>query len=542
MSLQQIINRISGKARRMIAPWKVRAKTHPSIRRYMEFCRRKWPRNFPAGEDSVVLVGIFRWNPSVHCYAHFVNWLARTTGSSIRWFHFMWRRDYLYENIFSSFGTQRGLDMDKIGHHRAAAEKVVAEWFAQPRTNWDVVNFSMDGLQIGDLIFDTYLRAAFRPTVRVEDPALCDVMIQAVQIYLGVKEYFARHKVVGVVADHTVYIFSGLLARMAAAARIPVYQLYCDPDFYMVKIENDRKESDVALRYPWPQYKELFREMPPEMQARAREKGRESIEARLRGKKDGILLGVTAYGEASGQQVLENTGRPRILVLLNDFFDSVHHYRTMLFTDFYEWCHFLLSRAEQTPFDWYIKAHPNMLIYETWDRSEQARANQEIIDELRTKYPKVRFLPASVSNRQLIAEGVTAAFTMHSTAGHELAYQGIPVVNAGDNQHIAYPFNLLPKTLSEYEQCIAKADSLQIDMKQDDVAEYVYMNFFYLIERCPARSNPIPMGYFETEEYRERLSTPQTFDHMRQPLPAGEEEKLAAYFDKIVRDVREFSV
>jgi hypothetical protein len=79
-------------------------------------------------------------------------------------------------------------------------------------------------------------------------------------------------------------------------------------------------------------------------------------------------------------------------------------------------------------------------------------------------------------------------------------------------------------------------------MKQDDVAEYVYMNFFYLIERCPARSNPIPMGYFETEEYRERLSTPQTFDHMRQPLPAGEEEKLAAYFDKIVRDVREFSV
>jgi hypothetical protein len=532
LSSHPVFTGFQRKMRELRQRWKEEATLHPAIRRYIDFCREMWPRDYPVKVDSVVLVGLFDWNSSVHCYAHVTNHLARKTGSTIEWFYFYRRRNLLYEKIFAAFGARQGLSMDGLRGNRQAAEEIAGDLFAKLETKSDVANLSLGGIQIGDLIYDTYLRAGFHPTVKIDDPSLREIMVHAVQIYLGVKEYLARKQVVSVIADHTVYIYCGIMARMAAAAGIPVYQIYYGADFHIIKIELDRAHSDVPLRYPWPRYAELFRELSPETQAMARVKGRASLEARLEGKKDGVLLDATAYGATDGKPVFEQTGRPRVLVLLNDFFDSVHGYRWMLFPDFYEWIHFLLEKAGETPFDWYVKPHPNMLIWEKWDRLGQAEANKKVLDELRAKFPKVHFLSPSVSNRQIMAEGLDALFTVHGTAGHEFAYRGIPVVNAGDNQHIAYSFNLHARTIAEYESYIAHANALKVEIRREEIAEYVYMNFFYFLEQCRADANPIPASYFETEEYREQRSRPETFDAFTEPLSVTEKTKLDAYFDR----------
>ena len=89
-------------------------------------------------------------------------------------------------------------------------------------------------------------------------------------------------------------------------------------------------------------------------------------------------------------------------------------------------------------------------------------------------------MPPTVSNLQIAKEGVSAMFTMYGTAGHEFAQLGVPVVNAADNPHIAYPLNYHPATIEEYADLIRRADRLTSSTNPDDVAVYVYMNYYYI--------------------------------------------------------------
>ena len=84
----------------------------------------------------------------------------------------------------------------------------------------------------------------------------------------------------------------------------------------------------------------MFRSMPEEQQVRCREKGRRHLEGKLAGEPDRFTLGSnTAYGESRGK-LFPDSGKPRILVLMHDFFDAPHGFRWMLFPDFYEWALF----------------------------------------------------------------------------------------------------------------------------------------------------------------------------------------------------------
>ena len=132
--------------------------------------------------------------------------------------------------------------------------------------------------------------------------------------------------------------------------------------------------------------------------------------------------------------ILLQNHKKHILVLLHDFFDSPHIYRSMLFSDFWEWIYFTLREAEFTTHNWYIKPHPN-----------SSNKNIEVIKKIMKRFPYIKHIESEASNKQLIDEGINAVFSVYGSAGHEFPYLGIPVVLAGDNPHINYNFTLTPK-------------------------------------------------------------------------------------------------
>jgi hypothetical protein len=509
---------------------------HPSIRRYIKFSRETWLANFSCQPNSVVLVGLYSVPCSVHSYGYVLNYLARKTNSRIEWFSFTKRREYLLEKIFTALGCHPGLYMSEKTADLAAARSFSAELFDGLKSKWDVVNLSLEGVIIGDLIYDTYLRVSYKPTVDIKDKLLQEIIRQAILIFRAIRSYLASRRVVAVIADHTYYIYSGIMVRLACLAGIPVHQVVYGLNFYTVPVSPDPAGSQVALRWPFPDFRILFNKLSTAEQAAAREKGLTSLESRLAGIPNISVLALgTAYCAPSVERILKDSGRPRILILLNDFFDAVHLFRGMLFPDFYEWVHYLIERASQTPFDWYVKPHPNILFWEHRGEPAQAAANRGVVAELRSRFPAIHFLDPTVSNRQIISEGINAMFTVHGTAGHEFAYYGVPVVNAGDNQHIAYSFNLHPQNLADYDRYIANAGELQVECRKEDIAEFVYMNFFYFQERFRSDVNPMPESFFETDEYLESRSRPETYDYMRHTLTPAENQKLAAYFDRQLR-------
>jgi hypothetical protein len=497
-----------------------------ATRRYIEFNQRKWKPDYPRREESVVLVGEFEHNPSIHCYSYITNYLARKTGSVIETFTFYPRRDARLEKLYVSFGAKPGLTMAGARRFMEAATRKANEIFGTLQNKWDVLNIAVDGVILGDLIYDSYLRYFVKATVDLRDEKLLEIIRDALMIFYECRDYLASHKVVAVIPDHTVYINCGILIRLASLAKIPVFMVMHKRAFVLIRLDPRLPEGNQSneRRWPYPEYKQIFKQLAHEQRCVGRAKGGEALAERLSGKiDDRVLNGISAYAPAAETRVFETDDTPRVLVLLNDFCDNVHKFRHMLFADYYDWAHFIFERASQTPFSWYAKPHPNNLL------AQQKNAlNNSVIAELNQKYPRIKILDPSVSNRQMVAEGISAVFTAHGTAGHEFAYMGVPVVNSGDNLHISYSFNLHPKTVEELEQCIRRADSLGVTIDKAEVEEFFYMHNFHFIETNQADVNPIP------EEFRhgKQSVSPAAFGAFIESASPGIEEKLNAYFEK----------
>ncbi len=96
------------------------------------------------------------------------------------------------------------------------------------------------------------------------------------------------------------------------------------------------------------------------------------------------------------------------------------------------------------------------------------------------KYPKFTLLDANTSHHQLIEEGITCVLTTYGTIGFEYAALGIPVVNASvNNPHVAYNFNLHPKSVEEYRNVLKNLDHIDLQINKDEVYEYYFMKNIY---------------------------------------------------------------
>ena len=79
-------------------------------------------------------------------------------GAGLESFYFAGPPDPLTARIYESFGAPLGLSITDTEAFRGLAEQQAGEIFAGLKTKWDVVNIAVDGVPIGDLIYDTYLR------------------------------------------------------------------------------------------------------------------------------------------------------------------------------------------------------------------------------------------------------------------------------------------------------------------------------------------------------------------------------------------------
>jgi len=473
--------------------------------------KKRFGKKKPGTSSGVVLVGIFDYPILTYCYASVLNWLSRKKGISIRSYSFTPKCDPVVKSVYESFGARLGLSRKQLSAFKKVSEIKADSIFSQIKTKWDVLNIRESGIRIGDLIYDSYLRYYSEVTVKISDVRLKGLICEALMVLDASLEYMQKNKVVAFIADDYGYIHGGVPTRVAMSLEIPVFLVCFGPKFFIYQMFGEKETNwhDYPIRWPFHQYHKLFSEMPAEKQKAAISIGNAHVNGKLSGVIDKFTLEtITAYGASKGR-VLEANDKPKMLVLMHDFFDSPHGYRTMLFPDFYDWIHFLLKEAEQTEFEWYIKPHPCV-----WDEKAGTinAQNSGIIEELKAKYKFLKWLKPQTSNRQLVDEGISTVFTVYGTAGHEFAYLGVPVVNAGDNPHIAYSFNFHPSTIEEYSYLISCADKLKIHVQKQEIDEYCYMNYFYFPEKYSTPANPIGNGFYSHPNsnalYTQRSSYP----------------------------------
>ena len=365
------------------------------------------------------------------------------------------------KKIYSSFGAKSFISVDPSKQQIETATQLFNNVYPSLRNKRDLENLTVNDVWIGDLIYDNYLRKYSVPTIDIKDNKFTLFLQERLESFVFWQEYFDAHNVKAVNVSHCGYS-NGIPLRIAIQKEIPAYQTNTA---YVYRLSRKNMFAYGDYKY----FPDIFSKLSPLDQSAGIKEAQKRIDARFSG-----VVGVdmsystkSAYGEKRSQPVLRKSNKLKVLIAAHCFFDSPHSYGNNLFPDFYDWLDYVGKISNETDYDWYIKTHPDYL-----------PGNMEVIEYFLCKYPKLTLVDASASHHQLIEEGISCALTTYGTIGFEYASLGVLVVNASDcNPHIAYDFNLHPKTVEEYGNILMHLDVQTIKINKEEVCEYYYMKF-----------------------------------------------------------------
>ena len=370
------------------------------------------------------------------------------------------------KKIFSSFGVRSFISMDPTMAQIDKAARLFEKVYPSLQTKCDVENLVVDGIWIGDLIYDTYLIRHSEPTIDIQNDKFVRFLRESLETFVFWQEYFQSHDVKAINVTHCVYN-NAIPLRIAVQNNVPAYQTNAT-HVYRMSTENLFAYGDYKY------FPNILRKLSQREQSEGIQEARKRIELRFSGKVgvDMRYSTKSAYGEKRDQPVLRQSNKLKVLIAAHCFFDSPHSYGNNLFPDFYDWFDFLGKISNETDYDWYIKTHPDVL-----------PGNTEIIQYFLDKYSKFTLIDEATSHHQLIEEGISCALTTYGTIGFEYAALGIPVINASlNNPHIAYAFNLHPKNIDEYRALLMNFGRLDFKIEKTQVYEYYFMKHIFNTE------------------------------------------------------------
>lgn len=338
---------------------------------------------------------------------------------------------------------------------RRTAERLIAEC----RNDDDLNSLTVDDIQIGDLVIDTYLR--FKPTAKIDrdDPFMSTVLEQALRDLRHARTYFAARRPKIYLTSYTTYVQHGIPARVAAhlGTRVVSFgnlQELCKIN-HPADMTHTRRAFDYAARFAALDQREA-----------AIQAAEAALSHRMAGGTDAATayMGKSAY---AGRGEVPTGMAGATVVFLHDFYDSPHIYRWMIFHDFWSWICFTIDRLQAAGVPFFVKSHPN-----------QVAANVGDIEELRRRYPDLRFVPVDVTNRQLVEAGMACAVTVYGTVASEMAFMGVPSIACGDHPHISFDFCSTARDRDDYARLLEQAPTLRVDpaSAREQACQFYFMH------------------------------------------------------------------
>ena len=458
-----------------------RLSQHPSAARFISHNRQVFDRpNRQPAKGRVVLIELNDMQSAHIAYSYLANVLATEYRAGITAYvphaHANWWRNLAFAlkkifrlealGVYESFGVTDFISIQVSAEQKRKAGELLADILGRLHSKRDIEELTINGVWLGDLIYDTYLKRFSKPTIDRDNPEFQRSLRESLELFVFWEAYFNSHEVQAVNVTHCVYDLA-IPLRLAVARDIPVFQ--ASPT-HMYRLNRNRLFAYNDFHY----FRERFAALPQPVQQAGVEEARRRIERRFAGKVgvDMAYSTRSAYGAARHARLLRESPRKKILIATHCFFDSPHSYGKNVFPDFYEWLDFLGKISEVTDYDWYIKTHPDYLA-----------GTREIIENFIARYPRFTLLPADASHHQIIAEGIDVALTVYGTIAFEYAALGIPVINNSlNNPHIAYGFNLHSKDEDDYRRLLLGLDTLEFSIDTEQVYEYYFMRYIYNTE------------------------------------------------------------
>lgn len=340
-------------------------------------------------------------------------------------------------------------------------------------------HINVDNIEIGDLIYDQFLRYTNLPTFRKVDLTFLLYVFNSLFYFHRYKDVLLRNNITDIILSHGVYAEYGILERVAASLDkdIKIYQWYnLNPINISMHIANknyirkpryyeEKLMDELVYRYG---KETILSEYEEYMQKRLNAEDKNQIDLAF------VYQGneINTISELKESYTV-NEGCKNIFIFSHAFVDSVKYVHWSLYSDYYTWLYetlvFLAEKSKEHNI--FIKAHPSESMYKC-DITVKST-----IEEVNHKYnSSFIYLDKKVHN-SVVFNLADSIITSNGTVAIEAVCYGIPVLVAASTLYENAKTVIQPKTINEYKKYLENIEN--ISLPSSDIIERAKLCFMF---------------------------------------------------------------
>jgi hypothetical protein len=321
----------------------------------------------------------------------------------------------------------------------------------------DLLDLEYDGILIGDLVYNTYLRQTGKGTLSTVEADLFTYLLDAVSYKKGADRIFSSYNITNYLASDLIYTRSGIPSRMAYQRGADVF-VVSESDLHNIRV-HDRQQLERHLDRPDI---DIFEELYDTYGDHLTGLGENYINDRMSAQVSEQPVGLAYAGSKrtiSRDELFEvsslNPENPTVVVMAHAFSDGPYRGERQLFRDYIVWMRETLSFAADHPdTNWVVKEHPRN------DHFGSADSVTALIDESIDRDAEHVFEFPEDVNTDSVANFADVIVTFRGTAGWEFSCFGIPAVLAGMSEYSNFGFTYEPANQDEYFELLADPGTL----------------------------------------------------------------------------------
>ena len=321
----------------------------------------------------------------------------------------------------------------------------------------NLLNFSIDGIKIGDIAYDTYLRTEKKSSIFAIDQKVTDHLAATIRFWKFYDSLVKSKNVLGGVLSHTYYTEYAPLACSILANGGVVFSHHGNCLRCYDKLDElgdniytiSKSEFDIVYQN---YQKEAIRcaEKYLDTEVITINKKNPSYASDAYGSHKKIYSRKELYDVAKFDQ-----DKPTVGIISHVFSDAVHCVRSMVYDDYYQWLVETLEIIKDIPtVNWLIKGHPSNIRYGVVESAE------EIARPYSDKCKHISICPTDL-NTGCLFDILKCVVTVCGTAGYEFPTQGIPAICTSENHYSELGFVHKAESETAYKDILYRVKDLQ---------------------------------------------------------------------------------
>ena len=207
---------------------------------FIEHNEKTWKHFLPEEDSREILLELSGMASSIIAFSYLANLLAKMHQARIVAYQTSKSfgtliSDRKVKKIYRSFNVRDFVVLKLSPSQLQNVEQLFRTIGSSLKTKKDVEDLRVEGLWIGDLLYDSHCMEYQVPTIELGSPSFQDSLKKALCSYVFWRDYLEAHRVSSVIVTHTVYVGSGVITRLAIQRGIPVYQINATHLYYLTE-------------------------------------------------------------------------------------------------------------------------------------------------------------------------------------------------------------------------------------------------------------------------------------------------------------------